>query len=200
MSSLATFGVGFMVRPLGAVVFGILGDRVGRKYTFLATVTVMGVATACVGVLPTYTSAGIAAPLLLLLLRIAQGLALGGEYGGAAIYVAEHAPPAKRGFYTSFIQASVVGGFLLSLGVVLLVTVGLGKPAFRRLGLAHPVPGLAAAARAVALSPPEAERVAHFPGDEGQRARSRARPCRRRSARPATSAVWWWRCSASRRG
>ena len=117
--SLATFGAGFGVRPLGAVFFGYLGDRLGRKYTFLVTITLMGLATAGVGLLPTYAQAGIAAPVLLVALRLAQGLALGGEYGGAAVYVAEHAPPGKRGFYTSFIQASVIGGFLLSLMVVL---------------------------------------------------------------------------------
>ncbi|WP_156678188.1 MFS transporter [Sphingomonas profundi] len=116
---LATFGAGFGVRPLGAILFGYLGDRLGRKYTFLVTVTLMGVATAAVGLLPTYAQAGIAAPVLLVICRLLQGLALGGEYGGAAIYVAEHAPPHRRGFYTSFIQASVIGGFLLSLTVVL---------------------------------------------------------------------------------
>jgi MFS family permease len=115
---LASFGVGFGVRPLGAVLFGYLGDRLGRKYTFLVTITLMGVATAAVGLLPTYAAIGVAAPILLVGLRILQGLALGGEYGGAAIYVAEHAPPEKRGFYTSFIQAGVIGGFLLSVLVV----------------------------------------------------------------------------------
>jgi MFS family permease len=118
--ALATFGAGFGVRPLGAVLFGYLGDRLGRKYTFLVTITLMGVATAAVGLLPTYAQAGIIAPILLVVCRLAQGLALGGEYGGAAIYVAEHAPRNRRGFYTSFIQASVIGGFLLSLAVVLL--------------------------------------------------------------------------------
>lgn len=118
--ALATFGAGFGVRPLGAILFGYLGDRLGRKYTFLVTITLMGVATAAVGVLPTYAQIGIAAPILLVLCRLAQGLALGGEYGGAAIYVAEHAPRDKRGLYTSFIQASVIGGFLLSLAVVLI--------------------------------------------------------------------------------
>ncbi|TRW14178.1 MFS transporter [Glacieibacterium frigidum] len=130
LKSLAAFGVGFGVRPLGAIVFGHFGDLVGRKYTFLATITLMGVATALVGVLPTYAEIGIWAPILLLVLRIMQGLALGGEYGGAAIYVAEHAPPGKRGFYTSFIQASVVGGFLLSIAVVLGVTAIVGKEDF----------------------------------------------------------------------
>jgi MFS family permease len=117
--ALATFGAGFGVRPIGAVVFGILGDRLGRKYTFLITISLMGLATGAIGFLPTFAQAGIVAPILLVGMRLLQGLALGGEYGGAAIYVAEHAPAHRRGFYTSFIQASVVGGFLLSLAVVL---------------------------------------------------------------------------------
>jgi MFS family permease len=116
----ATFAVGFAFRPLGAILFGYLGDRLGRKYTFLITITLMGLATAGIGLVPTYGTIGAAAPLLIILLRVAQGLALGGEYGGAAIYVAEHSPPGKAGFYTSFIQASVVGGFILSLAVVLI--------------------------------------------------------------------------------
>ena len=115
----AGFAIGFGFRPLGAILFGYLGDKLGRKYTFLVTVTLMGIATAGVGFVPAEASIGIAAPIIIILLRIAQGLALGGEYGGAAIYVAEHAPPDKRGLYTSFIQASVVGGFVLSLLVVL---------------------------------------------------------------------------------
>ena len=115
----AGFAVGFGFRPLGAILFGFLGDRLGRKYTFLVTVTLMGIATAGVGLIPSAASIGIAAPIIVICLRILQGLALGGEYGGAAIYVAEHAPPEKRGFYTSFIQASVVGGFVLSIVVVL---------------------------------------------------------------------------------
>jgi len=117
--TLATFGAGFGVRPIGAILFGWLGDRLGRKYTFLVTITLMGIATAGVGVLPTFASIGVAAPALLVVLRLFQGLALGGEYGGAAIYVAEHAPRERRGFYTSFIQAGVIGGFLLSVAVVL---------------------------------------------------------------------------------
>ena len=115
----STFAVGFAFRPLGAVLFGFLGDKLGRKYTFLVTVTLMGIATAGVGLIPTVDSIGMAAPIIVILLRVMQGLALGGEYGGAAIYVAEHAPPEKRGFYTSFIQASVAGGFVLSIIVVL---------------------------------------------------------------------------------
>ncbi len=115
----ATFAVGFAFRPLGAVLFGYLGDRLGRKYTFLVTIALMGVATAGIGLVPGYATIGVAAPLLIIAMRIAQGLALGGEYGGAAVYVAEHSPPGKAGFYTSFIQAGVVGGFILSLAVVL---------------------------------------------------------------------------------
>jgi MFS family permease len=113
------FAVGFGFRPLGAVLFGFLGDRLGRKYTFLVTITLMGIATAGVGLVPSAASIGAAAPILVIGLRILQGLALGGEYGGAAVYVAEHSPAKRRGFYTSFIQASVVGGFILSLVVVL---------------------------------------------------------------------------------
>jgi MFS family permease len=116
----AGFAVGFGFRPLGAILFGYLGDKLGRKYTFLVTVTLMGIATAGVGLIPTAASIGLAAPAIVILFRILQGLALGGEYGGAAIYVAEHAPPEKRGLYTSFIQASVVGGFVLSILVVVI--------------------------------------------------------------------------------
>lgn len=115
----STFAVGFAFRPIGAILFGYLGDKLGRKYTFLVTVTLMGIATAGVGLIPTVDTIGIAAPIIVILLRIIQGLALGGEYGGAAIYVAEHSPPEKRGYYTSFIQASVAGGFVLSIAVVL---------------------------------------------------------------------------------
>lgn len=130
----AGFAVGFGFRPLGAILFGFLGDRLGRKYTFLVTVTLMGIATAGVGLVPTTASIGIAAPLIVLFLRILQGLALGGEYGGAAVYVAEHAPPEKRGFYTSFIQASVVGGFVLSIVVVLACQLLIPPEAFKAWG------------------------------------------------------------------
>lgn len=115
----ATFAVGFGFRPVGAILFGYLGDKLGRKYTFLVTVTLMGIATAGVGLVPSAETIGIAAPIIIILFRILQGLALGGEYGGAAIYVAEHSPPEKRGYYTSYIQASVAGGFVLSIAVVL---------------------------------------------------------------------------------
>ncbi|MEX3773133.1 MFS transporter [Pseudomonas sp. MYb118] len=117
--ALMAFAAGFIVRPFGALVFGRLGDMIGRKYTFLATIVLMGVATFCVGLLPTYASIGIAAPIILVVLRMLQGLALGGEYGGAATYVAEHAPIDKRGFHTSWIQSTATLGLLLSLLVVL---------------------------------------------------------------------------------
>ncbi len=116
----AGFAVGFGFRPLGAILFGYWGDKLGRKYTFLVTVTLMGIATAGVGLIPSANTIGIWAPLIVILLRIMQGLALGGEYGGAAIYVSEHSPPSRRGYFTGYIQASVVGGFVLSIAVVLL--------------------------------------------------------------------------------
>ncbi|MFW2829295.1 MFS transporter [Sphingomonas sp. ID0503] len=131
---LATFGIGFGMRPIGAALFGHFGDRLGRKYTFLATIVVMGLATALVGAMPSYASIGVAAPLLLVVLRVFQGLALGGEYGGAAIYVAEHAPAGKRGFYTSFIQAGVIGGFLLSLIVTITAQLAVGDEAWQAWG------------------------------------------------------------------
>lgn len=134
LASLAAFGAGFGVRPLGALVFGYFGDKIGRKYTFLVTITLMGGATAAIGFLPTYASAGLWAPILLVSLRLLQGLALGGEYGGAAIYVAEHAPPHKRGQYTSWIQASVAGGFLLAVVVVLACRNAMPREAFEAWG------------------------------------------------------------------
>jgi MFS family permease len=116
---LATFAVGFLVRPFGALFFGRIGDIVGRKYAFLVTLSIMGGATALIGFLPTYATAGWFAPIVLLLIRVLQGLALGGEYGGAAVYVAEHVPDGKRGFYTSFIQITATLGLFVSLLVVL---------------------------------------------------------------------------------
>ncbi len=118
LASLATFGAGFGVRPLGALVFGYLGDLVGRKYTFLITMATMGLSTALIGLLPTYNDVGLFATALLVLLRLLQGLALGGEYGGAATYVAEHVPDSRRGFYTSFIQITATAGFFLSMLVI----------------------------------------------------------------------------------
>lgn len=118
---LATFAVGFVVRPFGALFFGRIGDLVGRKYAFLVTMLIMGGATACIGFLPTYSQIGYAAPVILLVIRVLQGLALGGQYGGAAVYVAEHVPDNRRGFYTSFIQITASLGFFLSLSVILIV-------------------------------------------------------------------------------
>ena len=132
--ALLAFAAGFAVRPFGALVFGRLGDLVGRKYTFLVTIVIMGLSTFLVGILPTYDSIGIAAPIILIVLRLAQGLALGGEYGGAATYVAEHAPHGKRGFYTSWIQTTATLGLFLSLLVILGVRSYLGEEAFRAWG------------------------------------------------------------------
>ena len=117
--ALLAFAAGFAVRPFGALVFGRLGDLTGRKKTFLITIVIMGVATALVGMLPTYATIGVAAPILLVVLRLLQGLAVGGEYGGAAVYIAEHAPPGQRGYYTSWIQTTATSGLVLSLIVIL---------------------------------------------------------------------------------
>ncbi len=117
----ALFATGFVVRPFGAIVFGRVGDLIGRKYAFLVTLTIMGLSTFVIGLLPTYASVGLLAPSILLLLRLLQGLALGGEYGGAAVYVAEHVPDNKRGYYTSFIQVTATLGLFVSLGVILAV-------------------------------------------------------------------------------
>jgi MFS family permease len=132
--ALATFAAGFAVRPFGALVFGRLGDLVGRKHTFLITMSIMGGATFLVGLLPSYASVGIWAPLALVVLRLLQGLALGGEYGGAATYVAEHAPPGKRGLYTSWIQTTATLGLFAALLVVIGVRTGIGEDAFKAWG------------------------------------------------------------------
>lgn len=131
---LATFATGFLVRPFGAVVFGRIGDLVGRKYAFLLTLIIMGGATTAIGFLPTYDHIGILAPIILVTLRLLQGLALGGEYGGAATYVAEHSPDHKRGYYTSFIQTTATLGLFLSLGVILATRLGLGDAEFKAWG------------------------------------------------------------------
>ncbi|KNY35310.1 MULTISPECIES: MFS transporter [unclassified Agrobacterium] len=132
--ALLAFAAGFLVRPFGALVFGRLGDIVGRKYTFLITILIMGVSTFLVGVLPSASQIGIAAPIILIILRMLQGLALGGEYGGAATYVAEHAPNGRRGYYTSWIQTTATLGLFLSLVVILGVQFALGKEAFAAWG------------------------------------------------------------------
>jgi MFS family permease len=134
LASLATFGAGFAVRPLGALVFGRLGDRVGRKRTFLVTILLMGASTALVGVLPTFEAIGWWAPALLVTLRLIQGLALGGEFGGAAVYIAEHASKERRGYYTSWIQTTGTIGLVLSLLVILACRAILGDEAFRAWG------------------------------------------------------------------
>jgi MFS family permease len=128
--TLLAFAAGFAVRPFGALFFGRLGDLIGRKYTFLITMTLMGLGTFCIGLLPNYATWGIAAPVTLIGLRLFQGLALGGEYGGAAIYVAEHAPKNQRGFYTSWIQTTATVGLLMALLIVLGIRTSMGEPAF----------------------------------------------------------------------
>ena len=131
---LATFAVGFLVRPFGALFFGRIGDLIGRKYAFLVTLVIMGGATAIVGLLPTYATAGWFSPIVLILLRVLQGLALGGEYGGAAVYVAEHVPDGRRGFYTSFIQITATLGLFVSLAVILSVQGAMTPEAFKDWG------------------------------------------------------------------
>jgi MFS family permease len=130
----ALFATGFIIRPFGALVFGRIGDRVGRKYAFLVTLTIMGFSTFLIGLLPTYATIGVLAPSILLVLRLLQGLALGGEYGGAAVYVAEHVPDNKRGFYTSFIQITATLGLFVSLGVVLAVKESMSDADFKAWG------------------------------------------------------------------
>lgn len=130
LSTLAIFAAGFIVRPFGALVFGRLGDLIGRKYTFLLTLVLMGGSTFLIGLVPAYASIGIAAPILVLLLRLIQGLALGGEYGGAATYVAEHSPIGKRGYYTSWIQTTATIGLFVALGVIMLVKLNMSDEQF----------------------------------------------------------------------
>jgi len=134
LASLAIFGAGFVARPFGAVVFGRLGDLVGRKYTFLATILIMGLSTATVAVVPTFERIGWAAPVILVVLRLLQGLSVGGEYGGAAVYVAEHSKPNSRGFKTSWIQITPIFGQLLSMATVVGCIVLLGEQSFAAWG------------------------------------------------------------------
>jgi len=134
LNTLLTFAAGFIVRPFGALVFGRLGDIVGRKYTFLVTLILMGGSTFLIGLIPSYEKIGYAAPALVLFLRLVQGLALGGEYGGAATYVAEHSPAGKRGFYTSWIQTTATLGLFLSLIIILVTRTSIGEEAFRNWG------------------------------------------------------------------
>ena len=139
LASLAVFWFGFIMRPFGAVLFGYLGDRIGRKFTFMLTLGLMGLATFLVGLLPTYATLGLAAPILLLIIRAIQGLALGGEYGGAATYIAEHAPDGKRGLYTSWIQTTATMGIVGALVVILVCRLSLGDAAFTDWGWRIPV-------------------------------------------------------------
>src|SRR6266568_2111028 len=138
LSGFAAYAAGFLVRPFGAVIFGALGDIIGRKYTFLVTITAMGLATVLMGLIPTYAQIGLAAPALLVLLRIIQGLALGGEYGGAAIYVAEHAPDNKRGLYTSWIQTTATLGFFFALAIILYFRTTMAAADFASVGWRYP--------------------------------------------------------------
>jgi MFS family permease len=134
LGALAVFGAGFVVRPFGAMFFGRLGDMIGRKYTFLVTLLIMGGATFITGLVPSYDTIGYAAPVIVVILRLLQGLALGGEYGGAATYVAEYAPDKKRGYYTSFIQITATGGFVLSIFVIVVTRKVMGEAAFKDWG------------------------------------------------------------------
>jgi MFS family permease len=134
LATLAIFATGFVVRPFGAIFFGRLGDMVGRKFTFLLTLVLMGGSTFAIGLLPGYETIGVLAPILMLLLRLAQGLALGGEYGGAATYIAEHCPDDKRGFYTSFIQTTATLGLFVSLGVIFITRTTMGEAGFKEWG------------------------------------------------------------------
>src|SRR5919199_2872518 len=138
LSTLATFATGFLVRPFGALVFGRVGDIIGRKYAFLVTISLMGLSTFLIGLLPTYAQIGVLAPIILVLLRLAQGLALGGEYGGAAIYVAEHAPDDRRGFLTSWIQTTATMGFFLALAVILAFRLNMSAADFAAVGWRFP--------------------------------------------------------------
>src|ERR1700721_3009266 len=131
---LATFPVGFLVRPFGALFFGRIGDKVGRKYAFLVTLTIMGLSTFVIGLLPSFKTAGWFAPIMLIFIRVLQGLALGGEYGGAAVYVGEHVPDSKRGFYTSFIQITATLGLFVSLVVILITQNSMSKEDFAAYG------------------------------------------------------------------
>ncbi len=168
IAALLAFASGFLVRPFGALVFGRLGDMIGRKYTFLVTIMIMGTSTFIVGLLPGYGSIGIAAPIILVGLRLLQGLALGGEYGGAATYVAEHSPHGKRGAYTSWIQTTATLGLFLSLIVIIAVKEGSRRHGVQRLGLACAVPAVVLPADRLGLDPAQPERDARLQAHEGR--------------------------------
>src|SRR3984885_11509301 len=134
LASLATFGAGFAVRPFGALVFGALGDRIGRKRCFMVTMVLMGLSTVSVGLLPTYSQVGVWAPIILVAMRLMQGLAVGGEYGSAVTYVAEHSQPAQRGYYPSWLQTTATAGLLLSLLVILVCRLSMTDDTFKSWG------------------------------------------------------------------
>ena len=167
--ALAAFAAGFAVRPFGAIFFGRIGDLVGRKNTFLVTMGLMGLSTFVVGLLPSYASIGVAAPIMLVLMRLIQGLALGGEYGGAATYVAEHAPNDKRGLYTSFIQTTATLGLFAALLVVIGTRTLIGEEAFKDWGWRVPFLVSIDPARGFDVDPHAAGRKPRFPEDERRR-------------------------------
>ena len=167
--ALLSFAAGFALRPFGALLFGRIGDLAGRKYALLITITIMGWSTFVVGLLPGYAAIGLAAPVILIVLRLLQGLALGGEYGGAAIYVAEHAPHGKRGLFTSWVQTTSTLGLFLALLVVLGCRTVDQCQELYRLGLAHPVPAVDHPARNLDVYPAAPQRISTVSADEGGR-------------------------------
>ena len=196
IAALLAFAAGFLVRPFGALVFGRLGDMIGRKYTFLVTILIMGLSTFIVGLLPGYASIGIAAPIILVGLRLLQGLALGGEYGGAATYVAEHAPHGKRGAYTSWIQTTATLGLFLSLIVILAVKDVPRRRGLQRLGLARAVPAVVPPADRLGLDPAQPERDAGLQAHEGRGQDLEGAAHRGARQLEATARSCCWRCSA----
>ena len=196
LSAFATYAAGFLVRPFGALLFGRIGDLVGRKYTFLVTILVMGASTFAVGLLPTFATIGWLAPILLVTLRLLQGLALGGEYGGAATYVAEHARPDERGYATSWIQTTATLGLFMALVVIGLCRTQHGRQDVRGMGLAHAVPRLGRPAGLLGLDPAQAERDADLPEDEGRGQRLEVAADRQLPAAIRTTSTCCSRCSA----
>ena len=168
LSTIALFTAGFLIRPLGAFLFGWMGDRVGRKYTFLITLSGMGLGTGAIGLIPTFESIGLTAAFILFGLRMIQGLCLGGEYGGAITYVAEHVSDERRGYYTGWLQTSPTLGIVVSLVVIIAYAHVFRRRSVQRLGVARPVPGLFPAGGDRDLHPPPAPGDADLRGDQGQ--------------------------------
>ena len=168
LSTIALFTAGFLIRPLGAFLFGWMGDRVGRKYTFLVTLSGMGLGTGAIGLIPTYESIGLTAAFLLFGLRMIQGLCLGGEYGGAITYVAEHVPDERRGYYTGWLQTSPTLGIVVSLAVIIATRTYFGNASIQRMGVARSVPGVLPAGGHRNLHPAPAPGDADLRGDQGQ--------------------------------